>query len=42
MRTATPAHVTSAGTAILPVPRITFASELNNHTRTAPEKITVE
>ena len=32
----TPAQVTSAGKAMLPVPRITAASELNSHTSTAP------
>ena len=32
----TPATVTLAGTAMLPVPRITAASELNIHTSTAP------
>ena len=32
----TPATVTLAGTAMLPVPRITAASELNSHTSTAP------
>ena len=34
--------VTSAGTAMLPVPRITLASELNSHTSTAPAKTTLE
>jgi len=42
IKTATPAQVTSAGTAMLPVPRITLASELNSQTRTAPQKITLE
>ena len=36
MSTAAPAQVTQAGTAMLPVPRITAASELNSHTSTAP------
>jgi hypothetical protein len=40
--TAAPAQVTAAGTAILPVPRITFASALNTQIRTAPEKTTWE
>lgn len=40
--TTTPATVTLAGTAMLPVPRITAASELNNHTRTAPVNTQLE
>lgn len=34
--TTTPATVTLAGTDMLPVPRITAASELKSHTSTAP------
>jgi hypothetical protein len=40
--TTTPATVTLAGTAMLPVPRTTAASELNIHTSTAPAKATFE
>jgi hypothetical protein len=40
--TAAPTQVTTAGTAILPVPRITLASELKSHTRTAPPNTTLE
>src|SRR4029453_5694015 len=35
---AVPAQVTMAGTAMLPLPRITLASELKIQTRIAPEK----
>jgi hypothetical protein len=35
-RITTPAQVTTAGNAMLPVPRITAASELNSQTSTAP------
>ena len=38
----TPAQVTVAGTIMLPVPRMTLASELNSQTRIAPTKTTVE
>jgi hypothetical protein len=41
-RNTTPATVTLAGTAMLPVPRITAASELKSHTRMAPPKIQCE
>jgi len=37
-----PAHVTIAGSIMLPVPRITFASELKSQTRMAPPKRTFE
>jgi len=37
-----PAQVTIAGNAILPVPRITLASELNTQIRIALEKMTFE
>ena len=40
--TAVPVQVTIAGTIMLPVPRITLASELKSHTRIAPEKTTLE
>ena len=39
---AAPADVTMAGTAMLPLPRITLARELNTQTRTAAEKMTFE
>ena len=38
----TPAQVTMAGTAMLPVPRTMLASELKSQTRMAPEKMTFE
>ena len=41
-RITTPTQVTAAGNAMLPVPRITAASELNNHTSTAPAKTQFE
>jgi hypothetical protein len=37
-----PTEVTAAGTAMLPVPRITFASALNSQIRMVPEKTTWE
>jgi hypothetical protein len=42
IRTTAPAVVTVAGKAMLPVPRITAASELNGQSGTAPAKIKVE
>src|SRR5262249_38555226 len=39
---AAPTDVTTAGTAMLPVPRITLASELKTQIRIAPEETTVE
>jgi len=42
MSTTTPATVTLAGTAMLPVPRITAASELKSHTSTAPANTQLE
>ena len=39
---AAPANVTMAGTAMLPVPRMTLASELKIHTRIAHENMTFE
>ena len=40
--TSVPATVTMAGTAMLPVPRITADSELNSHTSSAPAKTQFE
>ena len=42
IRIAVPARVTMAGTAMLPVPRITAASELKSHISTAPAKTQLE
>src|SRR2546425_545248 len=42
MSAAAPTDVTAAGTAMLPVPRITFASELKIQITMAPEKTTLE
>ena len=41
-RTTTPAQVTAAGNAMLPVPRRTAASELKSQTSTAPAKTQFE
>jgi len=40
--TAAPTTVTTAGNAMLPVPRITLANELKTQIRMAPEKTTLE
>src|SRR5438093_224907 len=42
IRAAAPTEVTAAGIAMLPVPRITFASELKTQIRIAPEKAMLE
>ncbi len=42
IRITTPTQVTAAGSAMLPVPRMTAASELNSQTSTAPAKIQFE
>ena len=40
--TRAPTQITEAGNAMLPVPRMTAASELKSHTSTAPAKTQLE
>ena len=40
--TTTPAQITKAGTSMLPVPRMTLAKPLSNHSRTLPANTTFE
>ncbi len=40
--TTAPTQATAAGSSMLPVPRITLASELNSQIRTAPAKMVFE